>query len=88
MIPADNVPHLMLSDEVISAVEAGRFHVYSVRRLDETMELLSGIASGARDAQGNYPEGTLNAGVDKHLSDFARGRQQFARKALRAGSPP
>ncbi|HUP33247.1 MAG TPA: ATP-binding protein [Gaiellaceae bacterium] len=42
VIPASNVRNLMLSDEVVAAVRARRFHVWSVRTVDEGIEILSG----------------------------------------------
>jgi lon-related putative ATP-dependent protease len=85
IIPADNLPHLMLQDEVIAAVERGRFQIYSVRTLDEAVELLSGRSSGTRDARGEYPQGTFNASVEKRLRQFASARQEFTRDALQTG---
>ena len=89
IIPADNVPHLMLDDAVIEAVQAGRFHVYSVRTLDEALEILSALPAGERDATGAYAAGSFNACVDERLRAFARGRQEFAREATadRPGRP-
>ena len=84
VLPADNVPHLMLRDDVVDAVERGRFHLYAVRSLDEAIPLLTGLAAGERDAKGVYPEGTFGARVDRRLGEFAQARQQFARDALAA----
>ncbi len=84
VIPADNVPHLMLSDAVISAVERARFHIFSVRTLEQALELLSGLEAGSCDGWGAFPDGTFNAAVEKRLQAFARGRQEFARDALQA----
>ena len=83
ILPADNVPHLMLNDEVIAAVERGSFHLYAVRTLDQAVTLLTGLESGERGPSGEYPRGTFNALVDERLCEFARHRQQFARDALR-----
>ncbi|MCH8551474.1 MAG: Lon protease family protein, partial [Natronospirillum sp.] len=40
IIPADNVRHLMLNDEVIEAVEAGQFTIYAARQIDDVLTLL------------------------------------------------
>ena len=42
IVPASNVRHLMLSDEVVGAVRRRRFHVWAVRSVDEGIELLTG----------------------------------------------
>jgi lon-related putative ATP-dependent protease len=43
VIPATNVPHLMLRDDVIAAARDGRFAVYAVTTVDEAIELLTGL---------------------------------------------
>jgi lon-related putative ATP-dependent protease len=89
ILPADNVPHLMLNDEVIAAVERGSFHLYALRGLDDAIALLTGMESGERDASGEYPSGTFNALVEERLQKLARHRQEFARDALLAsGAAP
>lgn len=82
IVPTDNVAHLMLSEEVVSAVERGRFHLYAVRTLDEALALLTGVAAGERDASGEYPSGTVNALAEARLMELASRRQEFAREAL------
>ena len=78
LIPASNVEHLMLRQDVIDAVEEGRFHVYSVATVDEGMELLTGLPAGERDASGEYPAGTLNQGVAARLTEWTRAAQIYA----------
>jgi predicted ATP-dependent protease len=72
IIPEANVRHLMLSHEVVEVVEAGRFHVWSARNVDEGIELLTGIPAGQRGDDGRFPEGTLHARVDERLENWAR----------------
>jgi predicted ATP-dependent protease len=86
IVPADNVPHLMLRDDVIAAVERGSFHLYAVRTLDDAIQLLGGLEAGERDASGAYPDGTFNALVEQRLREFMRGRQEFAHEALATGA--
>ncbi|MFO1410181.1 MAG: Lon protease family protein, partial [Steroidobacteraceae bacterium] len=89
IIPADNVPHLMLHADVVAAVAAGRFHVHAVRTLDEALELLGGLPAGERGADGAFPAGSCNARVAARLRGFAHGRQEFAREArAAAGDTP
>jgi lon-related putative ATP-dependent protease len=42
VIPAINVPNLMLADDVVEAVRNGRFHVWAVDSVEEGIELLTG----------------------------------------------
>jgi predicted ATP-dependent protease len=72
IIPEANVRHLMLSHEVVEAVQASRFHVWSARNVDEGIELLTGLPVGQRGDDGRFPEGTLHARVDERLENWAR----------------
>lgn len=79
LIPAANVPHLMLRPDVVQAVAEGRFRVLPVARIDEGITLLTGVPAGARGADGTWPEGSVNARVEARLSAFALARQRFGR---------
>jgi predicted ATP-dependent protease len=67
LIPAANLVHLMLRDDVVDAVRAGRFHVHPVHSVDEGVALLTGRPAGEADADGRYPDGTLNAAIEAVL---------------------
>ena len=56
IMPAANVKHLMLRQNVIDAVAAGQFHIWPVRTVDEGFAILSGLPSGERDENGRFPE--------------------------------
>ncbi len=71
LIPAGNVRHLMLRDDVVEAVHEGRFHVYAVETVDEGIELLTGKPAGERDADGEFPEGTVHRAVVDQLREWA-----------------
>jgi predicted ATP-dependent protease len=81
LIPAANVAHLMLHRDVADAAAAGRFHIYAVETVDEALELLTGIAVGAPDAEGKLPVGSLNQRVAQRLEHLAELRRKFAKKA-------
>jgi len=59
ILPGGNVPHLMLRDDVIAAVERGSFHICAVRTLDEAFTLLTGLECGNCDPTGAHPEGVV-----------------------------
>jgi predicted ATP-dependent protease len=80
LIPVANVQHLMLRQDVIEACAAGRFAVYPVTTIDEGIALLTGIAAGARGADGLYPAGTFNRLVEDRLRSFADIRRSFGRE--------
>jgi lon-related putative ATP-dependent protease len=80
LIPASNVAHLMLRQDVVDAAAAGRFHIYAVETADEAIELLTGLTAGAPDAEGYLPEGSVNALVAERLAYLAELRRAFAMK--------
>lgn len=93
LIPAANVPHLMLRRDVVEAAAAGRFHVYAMETVDQAMALLTGAAAGATDSQGRFPADSVNRRVAdrlKQLSDIRRayGKVDGAEKAAPANDQP
>jgi len=77
MIPHSNVKDLMLRKDVLVAVKEGRFTVYAVRTIDEGIEILTGRPAGKLQADGNYPEKTINYLVDQKLKELAESMQAF-----------
>ncbi len=59
MIPATNVRSLTLRPDVIAAAREGRFHIWAIARIEEGIELLTGIPAGTLNESGAYPEGTI-----------------------------
>ena len=78
IIPASNVQHLMLRHDVVDAVQAGQFHIYPMRTVDEALELLTGIPAGERDEEGNFPAGSVNQIVDARLRELAEKQRAFS----------
>ncbi len=81
LIPASNVKHLMLRQDVVEAVAAGQFHIYPVETVDQGIEILTGVPAGERDEAGNYPEGSINYLVQARLAELARKQAAFGAKA-------
>lgn len=77
LIPASNVRHLMLRKEVRDAVQEGTFHVYPVETIDQGIELLTGMEAGEPDADGLFPENTINGKVQRCLADMADKRTAY-----------
>ena len=71
IVPTANVKNLMLKQEVVEAVAAGRFHVWAVSHVDQSIELLTGVPAGERQEDGSWPEGTVNYLVDQRLREMA-----------------
>jgi lon-related putative ATP-dependent protease len=80
LIPAANVKHLMLRQDVIDAVERGMFAVYPVERIEEGVELLMGMPAGERGPGGRFPEGTVFARAEARLAAFAENQRRFAQR--------
>jgi lon-related putative ATP-dependent protease len=85
IIPQDNVKHLMLREDVVDAVRQGDFRVFAVRHVDEAISILTGERAGERGENGNFPEGSVNALVERQLVDYATARKSFAKEAMKDG---
>jgi lon-related putative ATP-dependent protease len=88
LIPASNVKHLMLRNDVVQEVIAGRFSIHAVENVDQAMELLTGIPAGEPDAEGNVPEGSVNYMVTGQLMLLSQMRKEFASRQNGAQRPP
>jgi predicted ATP-dependent protease len=78
LIPASNVPNLMLKEEVVEAAREGKFHLWAVRSIDEGIEVLTGVSAGERQKDGRFPEGTVNYAVDKRLRELSETWKKFS----------
>ena len=76
MIPKSNERHLMLNDEVLEAVSADKFHIWSVETIEQGIEILTGMKAGERSKHGTFPKKTIFHLVDKRLSDMAERMQE------------
>lgn len=77
IVPAANVKNLMLKDEVVAAVRAGRFHVWAVEQIDEGIELLTGRPAGGRGDDGMFPEGSVHRLAQDRLREYAEQARAF-----------
>ena len=77
VIPASNVQHLMLREDVVQAVQEGHFKVYSVTTVDEALELLTDVPAGERGPDGAYPPDSINGLVQAQLTRFAERLREF-----------
>jgi predicted ATP-dependent protease len=77
IVPAGNRDHLMLREEVVEAVAAGRFHVWPVINVDQALALLAGLPAGERQDDGAYPAGSANERIETRLLAFAAERLAF-----------
>ncbi|MEN8904585.1 MAG: ATP-binding protein [Clostridiales bacterium] len=72
IIPQQNEINLVLNDNVIDAVKKGKFHIYSVKTIDDGIEILTGVKVGKKSKQGNYEKGSINYLVYEKLKKYAK----------------
>ncbi len=70
IIPIENIEDLMLRDDVVEAVAAGKFHILPVATVDEGIEILTGVRAGG--SNGRFEPGTVFALVDQRLREMAK----------------
>ncbi|MAT98158.1 MAG: ATP-dependent protease [Anaerolineaceae bacterium] len=88
LIPAANVEHLMLRQDVVAAAAAGQFHIYPISTVDEGIELLTGVAAGERDEKGNYAAESVNGRIVARLTSLAEKARAFATPVTGNGQVP
>ncbi len=76
MLPAANIKNLNLCRSVIDAVNRGEFHIYTVKTIDEGIELLTGIPAGDI-----HTEGTVHYLVNRALARYAEKMRAFQNKS-------
>jgi Lon-like ATP-dependent protease len=80
LIPAANVKHLMVREDVVEAVADGRFHIWAVNTVDEGIELLTGVPAGQKNKSGKFPKGTIHHAVQARLLALAEELKAFGEK--------
>jgi lon-related putative ATP-dependent protease len=83
LIPAANVKHLMLRQDIVAAVSDNTFQVCPVTHVDQALELLTGMAAGERIESGEFPEGSLNRKICERLITLAEQRRAFSGRGRR-----
>jgi lon-related putative ATP-dependent protease len=70
LIPRSNVKNLMLRQDVVEAVAAGKFAIYPVDTADQGIEILTGV-----------PAGEIDRRVEERLADYAERARAFGAPA-------
>lgn len=70
IIPASNIDNLMLKDEVIEAVKNNLFHIYAVTKIEEGIELLTGVKAGEKDIYGDYEKDSIFYLANNKINEF------------------
>src|SRR5215470_999963 len=77
MIPLANVEDLMLREDVIDAVAKGAFHIWPIARVEEGVQLLTGVPAGSRNGAGKFDGDSVFGRVDERLREMARTLKEF-----------
>ena len=88
LIPAANVRHLMLRHDVIDAVRAGQFRIYPVSTIDEGIGILTGLPAGERNAEGLFPDDTVNQRIEIRLIALSELARIYGMPGLGAADEP
>jgi predicted ATP-dependent protease len=77
LMPESNVEDLMLREDILEAVATGKFHVWPVAKVEQGIELLTGMAAGKKSGDGKFEPGTVLALIDDRLSAMAKTLKEF-----------
>jgi lon-related putative ATP-dependent protease len=80
IIPRKNMNNLMLKKDVLEAVKNGTFSIYAIDRVEEGLELLTGIPAGELKDDGTWPEGSVNYLVMKRLEEITQAYKDTEKK--------
>ena len=81
IIPASNINHLMLRQDVVAAAAKERFRIFLIETVDQGLSLLTDLPAGEPNAEGRYPLGTLNQRIAARLDAFAATAAELTRNA-------
>ena len=77
MMPESNVEDLMLREDILEAVAAGKFHIWPVAKVEQGIEILTGKMAGQRNGDRKFDAGTVFALIDERLRDMAKTLKEF-----------
>jgi lon-related putative ATP-dependent protease len=83
VVPHANVAHLMLRDDIVEAVAAGRFAVHAVHTVDDAVEVLTGMPAGDPALPSDE---TVNGRIARRLREYAQLRRGEPRGPRRRGA--
>lgn len=63
IIPHQNIKNLVLNHEIEKAIKDSNFHIYTVKNVDEAIEIIMNKKAGKMDEHGNFEKDTVNCQV-------------------------
>jgi lon-related putative ATP-dependent protease len=76
IIPRRNIKNLMIRKELVDSAKEGKFTIYPIDRVEEGLEILTGMPAGTLKEDGTYPEGTINHLVVKRLTEISEAMKE------------
>jgi lon-related putative ATP-dependent protease len=80
VIPRKNMNNLMLKKDVVDAVKNGKFSIYAISRVEEGLELFTGMPAGEMKDDGTWPEGSINYLAMKRLEEITQAYKDKEKK--------
>jgi len=77
LIPASNVEDLMLRDDILEAVAAKQFHIWPVAKIEEGIEILTGMPAGQQNGDRTFELDSVFDRVNNRLKDMAKTLKEF-----------
>jgi ATP-dependent Lon protease len=77
LIPEANVEDLMLRQDLVDAVQSKKFHIWSAAKIEQGVELLTGVFAGSKNGAGTFDSSTVFARVNQRLTEMAKTLKEF-----------
>ena len=70
IVPKANLAQLMLRQDIIDSVTAGKFTIYAVEHVNEAMYFLTGLAPDEMTKKGKYRKNTVYGRIYERLETW------------------
>src|SRR5262249_21284771 len=77
LIPEANIEDLMLRQDIVEAVQTKKFHIWPAAKIEQGVELLTGVSAGMKNGSGTFDSGTVFARVNQRLTEMAKTLKEF-----------
>ena len=77
LIPASNVEDLMLRDDILEAVAAKQFHIWPVAKIEQGIEILTGVPAGQQNGDRTFELDSVFDKVNARLKEMAKTLKEF-----------
>lgn len=78
IIPRQNVRNLMLAEDVIKAVQQGKFHIWAIDNVDQGIQILMKTEAGTTEAPSEYAKDSVHDRVNRRLWEMIESRRRGA----------